>query len=83
MSPSSPIDYKSPPTPAPRPAASRRPTRFPSRRPTAIVLIVSLILAGVLRQFAATEQLAFSKTRGRAESRSTFGNMDSFALALL
>jgi hypothetical protein len=82
MSTAAPVDCKSP-TPPPRFTPSRPPGRSSSRRPTAVILIVSLILAGILRQFAATEQLSFSKTRGRAESRSTFGNMDSFALALL
>jgi hypothetical protein len=80
MTTATPIETKSP---ASRPVPSRQARRSSSRGPTALILIISLIVAGVLRQFAATEQAGFSKTPGRAESRSTFGNMDSFALALL
>ncbi len=76
-------DSKSTSAAACRPGQIHPPRRSSSRGVTAIVLIVSLVLAGVLRQYAASEQAVVSKVRGRAESKSTFGNMDSFALALL
>ena len=71
------------------PTSSRaRAVKYPTRRPhgrigTVLVLIGSLLCAGLLRQVAATRQAELVNIRGTATARSTLGNMDSFALALL
>ena len=63
-----------------RDAPSRRQA---GRMGTVIVLIGSLIGAGALREVAANRQAAIVNTRGTVAARSSLGNMDSFALALL
>lgn len=50
---------------------------------TVALMIGSLIVAGLLRQVASGRQEMVMHRRGTPQSRSTFGNMDSFALALL
>jgi hypothetical protein len=81
------------PTPVSPPPADYRPTdapaHHPPRRPrgrmgTVLVMIVSLLCAGLLRQVAMSRQAAASAgPAGAPASRSTLGNMNSFALALL
>ncbi|HZL34420.1 MAG TPA: hypothetical protein VFC78_03860 [Tepidisphaeraceae bacterium] len=76
-----------PSAPGDRTAQSDGRSPRPSRRPagrvgTVVVLILSLVCAGVLRQVAINRQIAAAPP-GTAASRSTLGNMNSFALALL
>ena len=59
------------------------PAKPPGRAMTALVLIVSLVCSGIMRQVAADRQEVLVNVRGTAAGRSTLGNMDSFALALL
>ena len=62
----------------------RRPVpRQPGRAATTIILIFSLFASGLLRQVATDRQAVLVNIRGTATARSTLGNMDSYALALL
>ncbi len=66
-----------------RPPAARPATRRSARHwGTTLVLIVSLICAGLMRQLAEHQAKAFNPADA-PQSRSTLGNMDSFALALM
>ena len=66
------------------PARHRPPlsSRGHGRRITVVMLIVSLVVSGGL-QYVVQEQANHFQSPGAAKARSTFGNMDTFALALL
>jgi hypothetical protein len=60
--------------------ASHRPA---GRHATVIVLICSLVCTAVMKEWAADRQQQATRVRATVASRSTFGSMDSFTLALV
>ena len=76
-----------PPATPPRPTRADEPSGAAPRRrgraAIALVIIVSLLLAGVTRQWAGRERRAGQDTYSGAEGASSLANMNSFALALL
>ncbi|HET6246760.1 MAG TPA: hypothetical protein VFE47_03600 [Tepidisphaeraceae bacterium] len=72
------------PTATSRQRAEMHPARQQKGRvATVIVMLGALLLAGVMRQVCAIQNAHLVNIRGTAAARSTLGNMDSFALALL
>lgn len=74
---------QSPPSSSTKPAQGFSQQRASTRIGIIALMIISVVVAGVLRGVAMDYQTKSSEFSGGGGSRSTLGNMDSYALALL